>query len=410
MSAYVYLCQVFEPDNSATSQLFSPLIRDLSEIEPLTVYCGFPSRGISDLNSIKRKEQFGKLKIRRLGLRVAYKRNHLSHILGHLTFVLHAFFMLCLLPRKTIVTATTNPPFNLHILYLASLVRRFTYRMIILDIYPEGLVATGILHSKNPLTYLWKYANGRGLKRAQHVAVIGRDMRELLLKNYRIPDSSLTYFPHWSALEPENPLPVTNHPLLKQWKLSDRFVVQYSGNMGLWHDMNHLVDLAASLSHLSGDDGIHFLFIGRGRARKNAVDRASGLSNVTFHDFLPMESLQLSLTACHVSLISMKAGLAGVAVPCKIYGIMASARAVLAMVPSESEIALTIREHRIGYVVEPGDIDKATELIREMKEHPEETIAMGQRAFQAYHRYYSQSVARKNLERFIIDPFTKEQP
>jgi glycosyltransferase involved in cell wall biosynthesis len=409
MSAYVYLCQVFQPDNSATSQLFSPLIRDLSEIEPITVYCGFPSQGISDLKRMTRNEQHGRLTIRRLGLRVAYKRNRLSHLLGHLTFVLHAFFMLCLLPRKSIVTATTNPPFNLHILYLASLVKRFTYRMIILDIYPEGLVATGILHSKNPLTCLWKYANGRGLRKAQRVAVIGRDMRDLLRKNYRLSDRSLTYFPHWSALEPDNPVCTVNHPLLLKWGLSDCFVVQYSGNMGLWHDMNHLVDIAASLSNSGEDNGIHFLFIGRGRARKDAVYRASGLANVTFHDFLPTDDLPLSLTACHVSLISMKNGLTGVAVPCKIYGIMASARAVLAMVPAKSEIAYTVLEHRIGYVVEPGDVDRAVQLIGEMKENPEETIAMGQRAFKAYHRYYSRSVARKNLERFIIDPIAKEQ-
>ena len=94
-------------------------------------------------------------------------------------------------------------------------------------------------------------------------------------------------------------------------------MVQYSGNMGLWHDIENFV-LAAK--RLEEKPHIQFVFIGGGRRRNQAELLASelGCANIQWHDFVKLEDLSESLAACHVSLISLRAGLEGVAVPCKL--------------------------------------------------------------------------------------------
>ena len=85
---------------------------------------------------------------------------------------------------------------------------------------------------------------------------------------------------------------------------------------------------------LEGEKHIQFVFIGDGRRKNEAKELASVLrcKNVQWHEFVELEDLPESLAACHVSLISLHSDLEGVAVPCKLYGILASGRAVVAQV------------------------------------------------------------------------------
>ncbi|PIE03610.1 MAG: hypothetical protein CSA81_01360 [Acidobacteria bacterium] len=393
----VFLCQVFEPDTSATSQLFSPLIKSYARARDVDVLCGYPSLGCANLKEIPRKETQEGLKIRRLGLRVSYKKNRLHHFLGHLSFQLHAFLVCLTLPKNTLVTATTNPPFNLHILWLTSLIRKVHYQIVFLDLYPEGLIQINSLKSSSLIAKLWFLFNKEAIHRASGLMTIGRDMMKLLEENYAIEKGQIHYLPHWSAIEPKEPLPTEHHPLLEKWNLSDKFVFQYSGNMGIWHDVEALVTAAIELKDTRG----HFLFIGNGKGRAAAEKLAEGYDHIAFMDYLPRELLLHSLTACHVSLISMKPKLKGIAVPCKLYGIMAAKRPILACVPEGTEVALTVQEYQCGYVVNPNEPDELVKAMKRLMENPEEAKTMGLRAFQAYHDTYSRQTASQKLEPFF---------
>jgi hypothetical protein len=78
--------------------------------------------------------------------------------------------------------------------------------------------------------------------------------------------------------------------------------------MGLWHDMDSLVN-AADL--LRGDGNVRFLFAGKGRRREaaEALSPRFGLSNITWLDFQPRHHLPDVLASCDAAFISMRAGL-----------------------------------------------------------------------------------------------------
>ena len=86
-------------------------------------------------------------------------------------------------------------------------------------------------------------------------------MVPLLTKRYGLPAERITYFPHWSAVECDAAMSFDQSRFVQEWQLQGKFVVQYSGNMGIWNDMEGLVTVAHTLRY---DTGIRFVFIGGG--------------------------------------------------------------------------------------------------------------------------------------------------
>jgi glycosyltransferase involved in cell wall biosynthesis len=142
------------------------------------------------------------------------------------------------------------------------------------------------------------------------------------------------------------------------------FIVQYSGNMGLWNDMESF-----GKSVNSNLEGVHYVFIGGGMREQELHQSISEENppNALFLPFQPMEKICIVLTGCHASLVSLREGLEGMAVPSKIYGILAAGVPVLALVPQKSEIAYIVEEEQCGMVIDPGDVEGLDQAIVKLK-------------------------------------------
>jgi glycosyltransferase involved in cell wall biosynthesis len=290
-------------------------------------------------------------------------------------------------PRATVLGGT-DPPFTAAILGLLSCIRRLEYQCILLDAYPDGLVALARLQDGAAMTRIWRALNRLAYGRAQELLVIGRDMTDLLWKHYGVDGRRVTYMPLWATAEVEAGGQGSRETLLEPRGLAGKFVVQYSGNMGLWHDMETIVQAAACLQD---EPDIHFLLIGKGMRRSGAEETARrlGVRNITWLDFVPRERLPETLAACDAALISFRAGLEGVAVPSKLYGILASGRPVVAQVPAASEVARVVTEEGCGVVVPPGDAAALADAVRALAEDVAGTRVMARRAREAYLARYT---------------------
>ncbi len=383
----IYVSLVFHPDPSASSILFTDLFRRLAgDSIQITVLTGFPSsRGSHASARLPRHEEVDGIRIERCGLRIAGKSSLLTRALSYGTFLAHSGWKLARTGRGATVVGGTDPPFTSIALWLGSHLGRYRYQVLLLDLYPDGLVGLGALGESSPVTRLWRWFNRRSYLRAGQLLVIGRDMAMLLSRRYGIDPQQVAYIPHWGAREAEMG---RQSGFLAALGLEGKFVVQYSSNMGLWHDIDCFVHAA---DRLRADETIHFLFIGKGcrRAAAEALARDLRLTNITWLDFLPRERLSESLMACDLSLISLRAGLEGVAVPSKLYGILASGRAVVAQVPHESEVAYVIAEEKCGIVVMPGDVEALAAAISRLAHSPDVTAEMGRNAAAAYRNKYT---------------------
>jgi len=363
------------------------------------VYCGYPNDPVLFEGCVKHDTYAG-LRITRCGWKLSGKKSLWVRALVYFSFLIEILFRLLFSSRGRLNFGVTNPPFIVWGLWLVRKLKGTPYVFMLLDIHPEGIIAEGMLKANGVPARIWRALNRWAYRSARQLVILGRDMRGVLMQQYGIESSRIQYIPHWSAVEMPAPLAIRESKFWQSWALDGKFVVQYSGNMGLWHDMETFVHAAALLK---SERDIQFIFIGGGMREGSAKAKAAelGCGNIVWKPFIALDELAHSLSACHVALLSLKNHLKGVAVPCKFYGILASARPVLALVPMDSEIDIAIREHQCGEVIRPGDAPMLAETIVRLRDDAMRVKRLSDNAFAAYEGYYTLDHAEQAFERLL---------
>jgi glycosyltransferase involved in cell wall biosynthesis len=269
------------------------------------------------------------------------------------------------------------------------MIKKSPFILIIHDLYPDIAVSMGYLNRRSPITIVWRLMNRWIFSKASFIVVLGRDMRALLKTQLPAKDiHKVVYIPNWADPALIQPMEVERNPFIKEIGLEGRFLVQYSGNMGLTHDMETIIEAA---ERLRKEDSVHFVMIGGGGklSRIKEMTNYYRLQNVTFLTYRPREDLKYSLNAAHVSLISLEDGAQGLSVPSKLYGIMASGRPMVANVPEESEVAMTLKEYDCGIVTAPKDASALADAICWLKSNESTRKMMGGRAYKAFQENFT---------------------
>jgi len=142
----------------------------------------------------------------------------------------------------------------------------------------------------------------------------------------------------------------------QKYGLVGKTVVLYSGNMGLFHDLETIIEAA---DRLQGLEDLVFLFIGGGGKKEKLVQMAKqrGLKNVKFLPYQPRDHLPYSLTAGDIGVVTLERGVEGFCVPSKLYSYLAAGQAILALVGKDSEVADIIEKFECGIRIDQGDIE-----------------------------------------------------
>jgi glycosyltransferase involved in cell wall biosynthesis len=186
----------------------------------------------------------------------------------------------------------------------------------------------------------------------------------------------------WSDPNEIRVLPRSENPYRAEWSIGERFVVQYSGNFGIGHDMTAMCD---AMRRLAGDDRIRWVMVGGG-VRKKEVERAiseGGIPNAVVAAHQPRARLGELLALGDAHLVTIAPGFEGTLVPSKFYGVLAAAKPTLYVGPATSEVARTVDERRAGVAVAVGDGKALAEAILAMVEDRAEALAMGERGRRA---------------------------
>jgi glycosyltransferase involved in cell wall biosynthesis len=399
MNNIVIVSQVFYPNTISTSNLLTELALNIQdENSKISVICGFADG--AEQQVLDRYENYHGIEIYRCGINTNSRAGILQRIISYICYLIHAGWKLIFFKGNNIIIGVTNPPFLCILLMIVSLINGCTYYFLMHDVYPEGLVAVGKLKEHSFVNRIWRKLNKLSYQRAKKLIVLGRDMADLLIEKYDINSSKIEYIPNWSLMTTEELIPFEKNDLAHELGIQDKFVVQYSGNMGLWHDIDTFI-LAADKLKTNLD--IQFLFIGNGMRQKRAYQLAQKLelTNIIWMDFAPKDRLNTSLTCAHVALISLNSGLEGIAVPCKLYGILGSGKAIIAQVPAKSEVAYTILEEECGFVIPPGDVDELVNKIQQLEKDRELTSRMGLQSFHAYKSKYTIASISNKFQRVL---------
>lgn len=322
-------------------------------------------------------------------------------LLGRLTD--YASFFLQVLWRvltgrryDSVVTLTTPPLLGL-VGVMARMVRGQPYGIWSMDLHPDAEVAVGMLDEDQRLTRFLHAFNNWSYRRAEFVVDLGPYMKRRLVDK-GVSRRRLQTIPVWNKKDEVTPIEPDENPLVEEVGLEDKFVVMYSGNAGLGHRFDEVLQ---GMKHFDGHPDIHFLFVGSGPRKQEIVDfaEAHDLDNVQYLPYFPREQIKYSLSLADVHLLTLYNSMAGVAVPGKLYGILAAGRPVLMVGPEASEPGETIRTYDVGRVVDPIRYERqedATagfiEAVTDLYEKPGRCREMGARGREVFLEHFEQRV------------------
>ncbi len=399
MNKLLLISQVFYPDEVSTSNLFTLLCARLADDKiDVEVWCAQPSYTLFTRQS---KELIYKnIQIKYLLSTNFPKTNFVGRILNTLTFITSAVFKLLFLKgKRTVLTHTTPPSIGILLSYVC-LIKHFRFVYVLLDLFPLGLTRLGEISANNLLIILWKLFFESALKKCEKVIVIGRDMRDLIKSTFSDNSMRIEYIPLWQDEELLHPVVFSENEFVKCNSLEEKFIVQYSGNMGVWNEM---APLGYAVNR--NIEGVLFMFVGNGIRRNELMNHflPESLKNVIMFPFQANKDFNNSLNACHVAIVSLKAGLEGIAVPSKIYGILAVGIPVIALVPQESEIALVVEEEKCGFIVKPDDVNGLITAILKLKDDELLRKEMGRNSRLAFERKYRVKIIAEKYKAILKD-------
>lgn len=375
----VFVNRYFDPDQSATSQMLTDLARSLATRGfDVHVIC---SRQLYDEpgRDLVAEETLSGVVIHRVTT-TRFGRGRLpGRAMDYASFyVACAFMLLKLLRHHDVLIAKTDPPLlSLLAAPIAGLkgVKLINWQQ---DIFPEVASRLGA----NPLPKLLdgslRFLRDASLRTATVNVVIGGRMREYLLAR-GLPAAKLDVIENWADAGLIQPKAVTASALRVSLDLRERFVVCYSGNLGLAHEFETLLGAA---EELAGETAFVFLIIGNG-AKMDALRKGvtmRGLANFRFLPYQPRATLEDSLAAADVHLVSLLPALEGLIVPSKLYGILAAGRPLVFIGDPDGEIARVIQSARCGRVVAVGESQMLASSLRELASDALGCASMGKRA------------------------------
>lgn len=301
--------------------------------------------------------------------------------------LLRMWWLLMTRYRRHEVLFVSVPPMG----YLLNLLLPHRFSMVIWDVYPDTLKITGMRES-HPVYRIWAWLNRRSFRKAWRLFTISEVMADALVAY--VPRQRLQIQPIWAIFQGGERVTREHNPFVQEQGVGERFVVQYSGNIGLTHNVELLIDVA---ERLKDDQRILFQIIGRG-PREPAIRRRvelSGLANVQMLPFQSDAMFPYSLSAADLGVVVLDARVGQGSVPSKAYNLMSMGIPSLYIAPPESQLARDAERFGHARCFPTTKLDEIAGFVAAMASRPPLLGVMSQKAKMA-----ASNFTRANADRF----------
>ncbi len=200
--------------------------------------------------------------------------------------------------------------------------------------------------------------------RSDSVVTISPRFRDRLVA-WGVDPDRVEVVPNWAPLD-EVPVGAKDNPWSRSTGLTARFVVAYTGILGLKHDAATLYEVAsrmrqatpATLLVVSGGPGFDWL---ASRAHELGAGRLVCLP------FQPPQVYPSVLATADVLLSVLTTEASGYSVPSKVLTYLCAGRPTVASMPPDNDAARMLEAAGAGTVVAPGDVDAIMDAIEELR-------------------------------------------
>lgn len=338
---YLFTNRVYPPAWGATGELLCQLAEGLAEVGARVIVVTGAHEGAP------RREVVRGVEIIRVWSPPLRRSSHWKRAMDYAVLYPQFAWHIVRCGEIEVLVSMTDPPMQM---LLAPWAGWRAWRRVhwAQDVYPEVAEELRVIPPGGWLARGLRMAANWALRRHDDVVVPGRCVREALIRA-GVSARRIEVIPNWSPVQMPGSRETGAMRTMLGW--DGKFVVLYSGNLGLAHDFETVVAAVRGLKR----DGLIFAFAGEGprlaslRADLGADDR------VCFLPAQPPEDLSAFLAAADLHLVTVRAGLGGLVVPSKTYGILACGRPVVYVGGTNDEVARVLAETGAGVVVKNGE-------------------------------------------------------
>lgn len=282
-------------------------------------------------------------------------------LLSYLLACWKIYWLLLFRFRRYEVYFVSIPPMA----YLLKIALPNRFSMLIWDVYPDILKITGMKES-HPIYQIWGKLNRIVFKRSYRLYTIGNRMADLLAKYADREKILIT--PIWSIFQENDRVEKNENPFVIQENLNGKFVVQYSGNIGLTHNVEVMVELAELMKK---HDDILFQIIGRGPRVPHLKElvQEKNLPNCQFLPFQSDEMFPYSLSAADLGVVILDQVTSKGSVPSKSYNLMSYGIPALYIASEDSQLHDYTEKFRHAKCVDHHSLQEAVDFILELKQN-----------------------------------------
>ena len=370
--------ELFYPEETSTGHFLTQIAVGLGQHFPVAVLCSQPTYSQRGQRAPWR-EKHREIEIIRCWS-TTLNRNFIPFRFLNLITISFSIFLNAVwrCHRGDKVLVVTNPPLLPYMILLACRIRGTIPVLLVHDVYPEVLEVSGLCSRHSLLFRIIDWLFSWLYRRMALVIVIGRDMVRLA-RSKGVDPQRVELITNWADLDEIRPIPERENTVLRDLAIETKCVIQYCGNMGRTHGLEDLIAAAASLQD---HKDIHFMMVGSG-ARYVWLEQTvkeKQLDNVIVLPRCPRSDLCAYLNASDLAVITLMPKMSGISVPSRMYNVMAAGKPILAITDEDSELAMTVREAKIGWVVTPGDQEGIITTVIEAASDVEALKIMGERA------------------------------
>ena len=353
----------------------------VDEGHDVTVLTGFPNHPTGVVPP-EYRSQFRRLVSRRVWNGVHLIRTWLlpfpnrksyERMLNYSSFCVSAAITGLLAGRPDVLIATSPQLLVALSGWWLAFVKRVPFVFEVRDLWPESLAAVGMGEGNSLLIRVLGKIAGFLYRRAQCIVVVTPAFKTFLIENWGVPAGKIFVVENGVETDLFSPQPDRGSKRaeldVSDVGAGERFLVCYTGTMGLAHGLETLIESAAILQTESPQ--VRFLLVGEGADKERIVNMAAsrGLTNMTFLGQQPRENVPSFISASNACLVMLrKAGLFTTVIPTKMLEFMSCGRPVILAVTGQAREIVDAAQ--AGVFVEPEDVQGLVAAIKKLASDP----------------------------------------
>lgn len=374
--------ELFYPEETAVAYIFTRIANHLSQSYNVSVICGPEFYDNHKQEFVDHGGISNEIEIYRTKSLSLDKNSLIQRTVKITVLSLRMGILMCKkIPKGEVVLLATNPVLLLLFVRLINFYKKFQLHILVHDVFPENTIPAKIFINNRSIIYrVIKYFFDKAYASADHLIVIGRDMKEIILSKVARFHSNpiISIVPNWS-----DPCKFTG---IDQKEIEEgKIVLQYAGNIGRNQGFVEILEAF----RLSNNKQLIFNLRGTGALFSYIESYISlnSIENINLGGGFSRNEENEILADCTIGLVCLSNGMLGLGVPSKSYHLLSAGKPILFIGEPESEISQLIKENGIGWSLDIRNQNEMIDFFNNLSSVDTDTlIKMGKKA-----RYLAES-------------------